>query len=50
LGNGLLDGFQDELSGRAASAGRRFVESAMKVAGQVDGGADRIGFHPLIIK
>jgi len=47
--NRALDSCKDELAGRAAFLGSGFTDTTVKVAGQVDGGADRGSLHLLIM-
>jgi hypothetical protein len=47
--NRALDSRKDELAGRAAFLGSGFTDTTVKVAGQVDRGADRGSLHLLIM-
>ena len=47
--NYTLDACQHELPGGTPFTGGGFTNTAVKVAGQVEGGADRDAFHGLIV-
>jgi hypothetical protein len=47
--NRTFDSCKDELAGRTPFLGGGFTDTTVKVARQVDGGADRGSFHSLIM-
>jgi hypothetical protein len=49
LCHGLLDGGQDELAGGAAFSCGQLMEAAVEIAREVDGGADGIGLHGIMV-